>query len=193
MNWSILESGPYADSFLFESWVPRRDENGVHVFEIGIGENGHVPFVSLADLAWYARYMFEHPVEFQGDLLSVGIEHASGQMIAEAFSSVTGKPARFQPLTQEKREERLPEVKMGTAHSPGYEDPTLVTARQMFIPWLNIWAESRRNTGLWTRDYSRLDKIKPDRLKTLEQWMRAVDYPADIQPRKVLKTGLASS
>ena len=193
MNWSVLESGPYADSFLYESWVPNRDENGVYVFKIGIGEHGHVAFVSLADLGWFARHLFEHPEEFKGDLLSVGIAHVSGNGIAEAFTAVTGKPARFQALTNEQIDAAFPDFKLGTAHSPGYDDPTLLTARQTFKAWLNIWAESGENTGLWTRDYDRLDKIKPDRIRTLEQWMRSVDYKADIPPQKKLQTGLAAS
>ncbi|CAG9978508.1 unnamed protein product [Clonostachys byssicola] len=191
MNWSILESGPYADFFLFKE-LPVRNADGVYVFTIAIGEQGSMALVSLDDLAWFARHMFENPEKFRGDELSVGIEHASGQMIADAFTSVTGKPAAFVAKTREHNQKELPEFKLGTAHSPGFEDPTLVTMREMFVPWWGIWEESIGNTGLWTRDYSRLDAIKPDRIRTVEEWMRAVGYNENLQPRDILKTGLTS-
>jgi hypothetical protein len=192
MNWSILESGPYADQFLVQDLLPAKQDDGSYLFKASIGQAGSMPLVSLDDLGWFARYMFEHPDEFRGDLLSVGIEHASGQKIAEAFTAVTGLPARFVPNTRQETEEALPEFKLGTAHSPGYEDPTLVTTRQMFVPWWNIWAESIGNTGLWTRDYERLDAIKPDRIRSVEQWMRSTGYKADMEPRNMLRTGLSS-
>lgn len=192
MNWSILESGPYADYFLFNDLRPVKQDDGSYLFKLSIGESGSMPLVSLDDLGWFARYMFEHPEQFRGDLLSVGIEHASGHKIAESFAAVTGRPAHFVPRTRKETEDMLPEIKLGTAHSPGYEDPTLVTMREMFVPWWNIWAESHGNTGLWTRDYERLDTIKPDRIRSIEQWMKVVGYKADTEPRDVLRTGLAS-
>jgi hypothetical protein len=192
MNWTLLESGPYADYFLESGIRPVKSRDGVYEFKIGIGAKGSMALVSLHDLAWFARHIFEHPDKFRGDLLSVGIEHATGQRMAEAFSAVTGQPARFVPRTEEELERMLPTSKLGTAHSPGFDDPTLVTVREMFVPWWGIWAESHGNTGLWTRDYKRLDAIKPDRIRSLEQWMRFVGYDAEAKPNDILKTGLTA-
>ncbi|KAF7549283.1 hypothetical protein G7046_g8399 [Stylonectria norvegica] len=192
MNWSLLETGPYADHFLTTTLRPVKQENGIYLFKAALGNEGCMPLVSLDDLAWFARYMFEHSDEFQGDLLSVGIEHASGRMIAEAFTKVTGLPADFVPKNNQEKQKDLSDVKLGTAHSPGFDDATLVTERQMFDPWWNIWAESHGNTGLWTRDYSRLDMIKPDRIRSIEQWMQFVKYEPDIKSKEVLQTGLSS-
>lgn len=191
MIWSALESGPYAENILLNRFIPREESNGEYVFRIPIGLSGSMPLVSLSDLAWFARYMFENPTEFRGELLSVGIEHATGQRITDAFTAVTGKQARYEPLSDEELKSQLPkDTKIGLAGSPGFDDPTLKTVQEMFVPWWGIWSESHGNIGLWTRDYSRLDRIKPDRLRTVEQWMTSVGYHANMEPQKVLRTGL---
>lgn len=188
MNWSILESGPYADSHLASAWVPSPDEDGVYVFRMPFGQ-GAKAYVSIADLAWFARHIFEDPAEFKGDLLSVGIEHASGEDVAKAFTAVTGKPARFEPLDIHAVATTWTEQKIGHAGSPGYDDPTLMTQAQQFVPWFTLWSQSRGNKGLWTRDYARLDRIYPERNRTIEQWMRSVNYTGEPLPYP-LKYGL---
>lgn len=188
MNWSILESGPYPESFL-SSWAPKRAADGVWVFSMPITRDGAIPFVGLDDLAWYARHIFEHPQEFVGDLLSIGIAHTSGDEVAAAFTVVTGEQARFEPADLLETAKTWPDTLIGLAGSPGYRDPTLKTMAGQLIPWYTIWQESGGNKGLWTKDYERLDKIHPGRMKNIEEWMRAVGYSAETHP-VVLKTGI---
>lgn len=190
MNWSILESGPYADLHLSSTWAPDQDADGTYVFRIPIGLTGAMALVSLHDMGWYARYMFAHPAEVRGDVLSVGIEHADGKTIARAFAAVTGKSARFEPLDLRRVAQSWPQRKIGLAGSPGYEDPTLKDQAGHFVPWFTIWSESGGNHGLWTRDYERLDRIYPDRIRSVEQWMRFVGYTGQKRD-EVLKTGLS--
>ncbi|KAM0463430.1 hypothetical protein ACHAO4_000144 [Trichoderma viride] len=189
MNWSLLESGPYADDSLYRL-APKLDEKtGEWIWNIFLGESGCMALVSLRDLAWFARYMFENPEEFRGDLLSVGIKHTSGAELASALTAVTGKPSKYVPMTEEEFRQVFPLIKMGVAHSPGYDDPTLWTPQSMFYNWFTVWTNSIGNTGLWTRDYQRLDKIKPDRIKTVEEWMRSVGYDPEKSEKSVLKSG----
>ncbi|KIY00807.1 uncharacterized protein Z520_03473 [Fonsecaea multimorphosa CBS 102226] len=188
MNWSILESGPYPESFL-GNWAPTKGEDGTYIFKMPIGPNGAIPFVPLRDLAWYARYIFEHPTEFQGDLLSVAMAHVSGEMVAAAFTAVTGEPARYQPLDLLETAKTWPKTKIGLAGSPGFDDPTLKTMAGQLVPWYTIWQESGGNKGLWTKDYDRLDRIHPGRIKTIEQWMRLYGYSTE-KPPPFLKTGI---
>ncbi|KAK2593325.1 hypothetical protein QQS21_008968 [Conoideocrella luteorostrata] len=190
MIWSILESGPYADSHLVSTWAPDQDADGTYVFRMPIGLDGAMAFVSLDDMGWYARYMFEHPVEFRGDLLSVGIEHADGETVAKAFTAVTSKPARFEPVDLLKLAASWPDKKIGLAGSPGYEDPTLLDQAGHFVPWFTIWSESGGNKGLWSRNYERLDRIHPGRIRSVEQWMRFVGFTGQ-KSGEALKTGLS--
>ncbi|OAP60426.1 hypothetical protein AYL99_05428 [Fonsecaea erecta] len=188
MNWSLLETGPYPEAFL-TTWGPTKGDDGVYTFNMPIGPDGALPFVPLADLAWYARYMFEHPSEFKGDMLSVALGHVGGEAIAAAFTAVTGEPARFEPADLLEVAKTWPDTKIGVAGSPGYDDPTLKTMAGHLVPWFTIWQESGGNKGLWTKDYGRLDRIHPERIKTIEQWMRLVGYSTEKRP-PFLKTGL---
>lgn len=188
MNWSILETGPYPEAFL-AAWAPTKDADGIYVFRMPIGSEGAVPFVALADLAWFARYILQHPQEFKGDLLSIAITHTSGDMVASAFTAVTGEPARFEPLNLLEVAKTWPATKIGTAGSPGFDDPTLMTMAGQLVPWYTIWQESGGNTGIWTKDYNRLDRIHPNRIRSIEQWMRVDGYSTQKRP-PVLKTGI---
>ncbi|KAL6856375.1 NAD(P)-binding protein [Trichoderma novae-zelandiae] len=188
MNWSAIESGPYPESHL-ATWAPKKGDDGVYVFRMPIEADGAMAMVGLADFAWYARYMFEHPKEFEADLLSVGIDHVNGNTIAAAFTAVTGEPARFEPLPLSEVVKTWPDTKIGLAGSPGYNDPTLKTMAGQFVPWFTIWQESGGNKGLWTKDYARLDQIYPGRMKTIEDWMRSVGYSTEGYP-SALKSGI---
>jgi hypothetical protein len=190
MNWSILETGPYPESFLTGGWFPIPREDGTHVFSMPIAD-GALPFVPIADLAWYARYVFEHPREMEGELLGAAMGHISGDMIAAAFTAVTGAPAVFEPSDLlEAAATWPPDRKIGLAGSPpGFDDPTLMTMAGQLVPWYTIWQESGGNRGLWQRDYERLDRIHPGRIKTMEQWMRSVGFSTAKRP-PFLKTGI---
>ncbi|OTA01192.1 hypothetical protein A9Z42_0014640 [Trichoderma parareesei] len=188
MNWSAIESGPYPESHL-ATWFPTKDDNGVYVFRMPIEAEGAMAMVGLADFAWFTRYMFEHPKKFEADLLSVGIDHVSGNAIASAFTAVTGEAARFEPLPLSEVAKTWPDTKIGLAGSPGYDDPTLKTMAGHFVPWFTIWQESGGNKGLWTKDYERLDKIHPGRIRSIEEWMRSVGYSTEGYS-SALKTGL---
>lgn len=188
MNWSVIESGPYPEAHL-STWFPSKGADGVYVFRMPIEADGAMAMVGLADFAWYTRYMFENPKEFEADLLSVGIDHVTGNTIAAAFTAVTGEAARFEPLPLSAVAKTWDDTKIGLAGSPGYEDPTLKTRAGHFVPWFTIWQESGGNKGLWTKDYARLDRIHPGRIKTIEGWMRSVDFSINQYPN-VLKTGL---
>ncbi|KAL6799348.1 hypothetical protein GGI42DRAFT_327435 [Trichoderma sp. SZMC 28013] len=188
MVWSAIESGPYPESHL-ATWSPSKGDDGVYVFRMPIEADGAMAMVGLVDFAWFTRHMFEHPKEFEADLLSVGIDHVNGNTIAAAFTAVTGEPARFEPLPLSAVAQSWPDTKIGLAGSPGYEDPTLKTMAEMFVPWFTIWQESGGNKGLWTKDYARLDKIHPKRIKTIEEWMRSVNYSTEKYP-SALKSGI---
>lgn len=188
MNWSIVESGPYAER-LWDSGAPALDADGTSVFPLPLGPTGAMPLVSLDDLAWYAKWMFEHPKLSAGLKLGIAIAHVTGAEIAAAFEAVTGKKARYEDVPLEKALAKLPQGKIGHKASPGFDDPTLRTTAEHFGPWFNIFRDSGGNTGCWKRDYELLDEIKPDRIRTLEEWMRKVNY--DGKPKRVLRTALS--
>jgi hypothetical protein len=185
MNWTALSSGPYAER-LFDTGAPYVDETGAYVFTLPLGLTGAMPLVSLDDLARYAIWAIANPSRSAGIELGVAIAHVTGPELVEAFTRVTGKPARYNDVPLEAALARMSSpVKVGSAATPGYDDPTNVTAKEHFGPWFGIFRDSGGNTGCWQRDYKLLDEIMPDRIASIEQWMRKVKY--DGTPKPVLK------
>lgn len=188
MAWSVLETGPYAER-LWDSAFPTKDADGTYVFRMPLGPTGAMPLVSLDDLAEYAKWMFDHPERSTGLQLGVAIAHVTGSEMAAAFEAVNGKKSRFEDVPLDDFLEKLPPGKIGARGSPGYDDPTLKTAAGHFGPWWGIFRDSGGNTGCWKRDYDLLDEIFPNRIRTIEGWMRRVKY--DGNPKKILKTLLS--
>ena len=188
MNWSVLGTGPCAE-ILSDTFHEEVEESSVYVFRLPLGPTGAMPLVSLHDLGQYAKWMFENPKESAGLKLSVAIAHVTGADHAAAFEAVTGKKARFEDVPLKEHLAPFPLGKIGAKSSPGYDDPTSMTAAEKFKPWWGMWRESGGDCRLWTRDYDLLDTIMPNRLKSLEEWMRKVNY--DGKQKQILKSGLS--
>ncbi|KAF2733908.1 NAD(P)-binding protein [Polyplosphaeria fusca] len=186
MKWSILTTGPYIE-MLHELLRPetRGDET---VFRLPLGE-GAVPFVHLEDVGESAKWLFDHPDDAAGFDLKTSVEHASGPGLAEAFTAVTGKPARFEHVDEKDWVvEALPaKYKMGQDYPGNTEnDSTLLTYGENFINWWHLYQRSGENKGLIRADYEWLDRNLPGRVKSVEEWMRKVGYTGE--KRDVLKT-----
>lgn len=151
-----------------------------------------MPLVSLDDLGKYAVWIIDNPKRSAALELGVAIAHVTGAEQAAAFERVTGKKCVYNDIPLEEfLATTLPPGKIGAGASPGYDDPTNLSAAGHFGPWYTIWKDSDNSgtTGCWARDYKLLDEIMPDRIKTLEEWMRKVRYEGVAKP--VLKTGLS--
>jgi uncharacterized protein YbjT (DUF2867 family) len=181
MNWSVLTTGPYID-MLHELLRPVK-EGGEWVFKLPL-ENGAIPFVSLEDIGASVKWLLDHPEQSVGMNLKISVEHASGDTIARAFSAVTGQPARYESVTKEQWFEG---GKLGPeGHKLGSENPdnnpndsTLLTLEQNFGNWWNVYQKSAGNKGILQVDYEQLDKLLPDRLKSVEEWMRKENYTGE--------------
>lgn len=179
MKWSVLTTGPYAE-MLSASQRPKRDEGGVYVFRMPLGE-GAVTYIHLDDLALYAKWLFDHPEESQGMDLKVATEHVGGKYLAETFERVTGKRARYESVTVEEhmpKEWKTGDVKLGAGYE-GENDDTLLTFRENFSAWWRIYQRSGGNNGVLKRDYELLDRILPERVKSIGEWMVKIEYTGD--------------
>lgn len=188
MKWTVLSSGPYADR-LWDNAAPKVESDGTYVFPLPLGPTGAMPYVSLPDLARYAVWVLSNPIISAGMELGVAIAHVTGTELAEAFTRVTGKKARWDDVPLDAVLKGFPPGRIGASMSPGFEDPTNVSAASHFGPWYGIFRDSGGNTGCWSRDYELLDRILPDRERTIEEWMRRENYTGVHKP--VLKTGLS--
>lgn len=171
--------------------LPQRGGDGVYRFKMPIGR-GAVPFVHLGDFGRYAEWIYSHPSESNGIVLGIAIEHVSGPELARAFTAVTGNAAEYvdQPAMEwiEAQFGHLPQGVNTKVGISSVKDPNalLMTFGENFNNWWNLYKASADNKGLIQRDYALLDRILPDRAKSLEEWMRQTGYDASRQ--SVIKT-----
>jgi len=160
---------------------------------------GAVPLIHLDDLGEYARWIFDNPSRSVGMDLEIATQHVGWAYLAETFTNVTGKPARFQDMTPDEYFTG-PNMKRSSPDSPAQNpegkvaygrphlqesDKTVMTFRQNFSGFWQLWKNSGDNKGVIRRDYALLDEILPGRVKTVGEWMEKVSY--DGEKRAVLK------
>lgn len=180
MKWTIIRSGPYME-MLSAIMCPTPQKDGSLHFHLPLGD-GAIPFVHLGDYGKYVDWTFSNPDASAGLDFGIATTHATGAQVAEACEKVTGKPSEYININIEvwssvawKALPQGPDTKIGfqTVKDP---DALLMTFGDNFAHWWRLYQESANNTGLIQRDYEFLDKIVPDRVKTVEEWMNKVNY-----------------
>ena len=170
---------------LWELFRPKQDADGTYVFQMPL-QDGAIPLVHLEDLGPYVHWIFSH-IDQSAELnLKVAIEHVPLDLIVSSFAKVTGKRTKAENLTMEEYFRLggfgpVADTKMGT-QTTGPNDKTLLTFRQNFTAWFNLYRRSGGNTGILHRDYAFLDEVFPKRVRSLEQWMRKVGYTGETKP-----------
>jgi hypothetical protein len=176
MAWSVLSRCPYLEMLQGGGgWSPKKDETGTYVFSVPLGD-GAAPMIYLEDLGKYARWVFDNPSESSGVNLEVATCQVGLRDLVEVFQRVTGEPAKVAHFTPEEYYTREgqnlnPNIKL--AHGTSGSDSTIMTFAENFTGFFHVFRDN-----LATRDYTLLDKILPDRVKTLEGWMRKTNYVA---------------
>jgi hypothetical protein len=196
MNWSIISSGPYMQ-MLNELFLPRQSpgsssENPSYVFTLPISEKGAMPLIDLEDLGRYSLWAFDNPKEASGMLLEISTVHASGPDLASAFTATTGFKCDYVRADMEEFLELMfgnvgPQGKdtvIGGETLPNGQkkDPDLQTWAEDFRAWWKIYEGSGENKGIIQRDYALLDRILPDRVKSVEEWMKKTGYRGEFKP-----------
>lgn len=193
ITWTIVKSGPYVD-MLSEGLRPQISEDGTATFSLPLGEEGQMPFVSLADFGRYVDWALSNPDQSRGLDFGIAIEHAGLKELAAAFTAVTGKPATYNDIPIDAwhkvawaRLPHGPETKIGYI---SVRDNNVLnqTYRENFTNWYNLYKASAGNKGLIQRDYAFLDKILPDRHRSIEDWMRRTGYTGEA--KSVLKKSM---
>jgi uncharacterized protein YbjT (DUF2867 family) len=191
--WTIIKSGPYVD-MLSESLRPQISGDGTANFQLPLGEEGQMPFVSLYDFGRYVDWALSNPEQSRGLDFGIAIEHAGLKELAAAYTAVTGKPGKYTALPIDAWQEIAfgklpngPETKIG--YISVKDDAVLnQTYRQNFTNWFNLYKASAGNKGVIQRDYPFLDKILPDRHRSIEDWMRRTGYTGEA--KSVLKKSM---
>ena len=182
MGWTLFHSAPYLET-LSEMLKPKieknADSNETFVFEAPLGDAA-MPLIALDDLGKYGRWVFDNFGDGKGRsnglTLGIGTQHITWTELASVFSQVTGKKARYRPLTLSEyfASGVFPDPERKVGHSIDNADHTLQTYRENFSGFWTWWA-----SGLAERDYALLDEIFPERMKTVKEWMERTGYTGE--------------
>jgi len=148
-------------------------------------EDGKIPLIALEDVGVYSLWMFDNIKDSAGLELKVATDEVSFAEIAATFTQVTGKDAahKFVPLNEylPNAEPFLNAPANWAAGPNAARDESTMTWRENFSAWWLFWGEG------WPgkRDWALLDRIHPQRIKSLKEWMEKNKY--DGQPRTLLK------
>ena len=172
MGAAVFTTGPYMEMAI-SAMTPMTPsvEAGVVTWRVPLGK-GAVPHVALDDCGYYARWLFDNPDRANGMNLEVAIEHVEYRKLAEAFEKVTGHPAQYIDTDLEaywngplKAAADLP-----AGYNADPNDKSTMTFRDNFTGFWNTW-----KYGIVQRDYALLDEIHPNRIRSVEEWLRRED------------------
>jgi hypothetical protein len=172
MGAAVFTTGPYMEMAI-SAMTPMTPsvEDGVVTWRVPLGD-GTVPHVALEDCGYYARWLFDNPERANGMNLEVAIEHVGYKKLAAAFEKVTGHPAWY--IDTELEAYWSGPLKMAANLPAGYNadlsDKSTMSFRDNFTGFWNIWKH-----GVIQRDYALLDEIHPNRIKSVEEWLRRED------------------
>jgi len=196
--WSAVATGPYIE-MLSENLGPKLSPDGsTYLFIYPLG-SGALAFIHLDDFARFTEKVISDPSSYAGVELKIATAHVSGEDIVQAFTKVTGKPALFVDIdinvwadAGAAHHHRGADTPVGLQAYPHLAGPAErmflpLTFRENFTGFWNLWRHSRGNKGPGiTRDYAQLDTILPDRVRSVEEWMRKVNYTGE--KKQLLKT-----
>ncbi|KAM0255744.1 hypothetical protein ACHAQJ_005498 [Trichoderma viride] len=184
MKTTLFSTGPYMDMLLDGMYLPQEQDDGSFVWA-NPASDGKIPLIALADVGVYNLWIFDNPHESAGLDLEVATDQVSMVDIAKTFTKVTGKKAVHKQLPIDEYmeiAEPYPNAPANWAAGPdAARDKSTMTWKENFTAWWRYWGEGKGAT----RDMALLDKIYPQRIKSLEEWMRTVKY--DGKQRGVLK------
>ena len=176
-KWTVFTNGPYAEMLYGGNFLPQILPDGTRVFAAPLGK-GHVPIITLPDLGYFARYIFDNPAETAGKNIEVASDYLAWSDLAAAFTRATGLPAHYQPVTFEQWLARHPLKDKPVAVDD--RSGTGVSFADNFRAWWKLFEDD-----VCKRDMQLCRRLHP-KLQDIETWMRATRY--DGTPHPLLKT-----
>jgi hypothetical protein len=201
MGAALFTSGPYME-MAFSSRTPMTPtvEDGVVTWRVPLGD-GAVVHVALEDCGYYVRWLFDSPGRASGMDLEVAIEHVKYADLAAAFERVTGRPAQY--IDTDLDAYFSGALKAAADLPAGYNaDPNDKSTMSFLDNFTGFWNQWKHN--IIKRDYALLDEIHPNRIRSVEQWLRREEQlareagrgglwervqPENLQKHSILKLG----
>lgn len=192
LPWCNVYGGVYAE--MLGSVLRPIKQGDDYMFAAPMHENSIIPLMPLANYGTTVEWVLENPEKSAGRFMDAGAIPSSWPEIVAAFVKVTGKKARFQPLSQEEwfagaAKSGVP-VDAAMPASARADDPAVFTFRKTFGAWWNMWRDNTRETELPGRSMVEV----PGRISSLEQWMRETGYQGEAaEPTKMRRDAAAKA
>ncbi|KAL2842110.1 hypothetical protein BJX68DRAFT_278457 [Aspergillus pseudodeflectus] len=185
MKSTLFSTGPYMDMLMDGMFVPVEQQDGSFMWINPAPSDVKLPLIALCDVGAYNLWIFDNPSESAGMDLQVMTDNVSFGEIAKVFTEVTGKRAVHKSIPFEEYAsiaEPYPGAYVNWALGPdAVRDDSVMTWRENFGAWWRYWGGGITKA----RDTTVLDRIHPQRIKSLKDWMKYVDY--DGKRKSVLK------
>lgn len=104
---SVLTTAPYFEN-LRDRLTPQLDDRGTLNFTLPLAEASY-PLIALADIAWFAGYMFGNWQSWGARDLAVIGDSLTGNEIAATFTRVTNIPSAYIPIAAQELMAVVPE------------------------------------------------------------------------------------
>ena len=129
--------------------------------------------MALHDVGVFVKWIFDNPEKSTGIDLEMATDQVSFSDITSTFFRVTGRKGVHRVISFEEylpKKEPYPNAPANWA--TGLSGGATMTWRENFTAWWKFWGSGKGAT----RNMKLLDEIYPGRIKSLEEWMRKVDY-----------------
>jgi NmrA-like family len=191
LSWTTISTGVYLEMLNHVSPMPslpcalgdaviqplvgplNKRPDGTFVFAAPI-RDGHMAFVALSDIGWWARYIFDHRNETSGEHLKVASDMVSWDYLVSTFTKVTGQPAVFKRQELDEWWLNFDGADIALASDLRGAQIPATTMRQNFSAFWRQWRD-----GIIKRDMEWIRKIHPTG-HTLESWLIATGYNGEV-------------
>ncbi|KAJ7507173.1 NAD-P-binding protein [Mycena galericulata] len=169
-SWTIMTTAVYMEMLEVPFVGPfnvRAD--GTRVFASQM-EDGKMAMITLKDIGFWTRWIFDHRAETSGQVLSVASDMLDWDTLVATFTRVTGYPAVHLRLAPEEWWSYFVDADVTPLASTATRGDGSKTVKENFTQW---WALFR--DGFVEKDMKWIKSIHPGTQST-EMWMRETGY-----------------
>lgn len=176
MKTTLFSTGPYMDMLADGMFVPIEQPDGSFMWANPAPSDTKMPLIALCDVGVYNLWIFDNPSESAGIDLQVVTDNVSFGEIVRVFTEVTGIAAVHKTMPFEAyapHAEPYPGASVNWVLGPdAVRDDSVMSWRENFGSWWRYWGDGITKP----RDTAILDRIHPERIKTLAEWMKRTGY-----------------
>ncbi|KAJ7041983.1 NAD-P-binding protein [Mycena alexandri] len=170
LSWSIMNTGVYMEMLEAPYVGPfnvRAD--GTRVFASQM-EDGKMSMMTLKDIGFWTRWIFDHRAEASGQDLNVASDMLDWDTLVATFTRVTGHPAVHLRLAPEEWWSYFIDADVTPMAAAATRGDGSTTVKENYTRW---WALYR--DGIIERDMDWIRSIHPG-TQSVEMWMRETGY-----------------